>query len=216
VAALAAYSVRKESSADTGECLRPGCDDAAADGSDFCAPHRDAKRDSDRAYRKRLRRRRRRLKLCRDCGVKLRKATATLPAEKIWCTEHRIRRGRLTLVRSASPGVETVVEKSERIARATREHDDGRTRYHGQGKRGQQPQAQLNRQDIEKAEAALAAGRAGLQHAETEEVKALPRIQREDVKREAAHLLDLATRHIDDVLERIGHFKMRHGKRDGE
>lgn len=117
-------------------------------------------------------------------------------------------------IRKADGTRDKELDKSDQIAAATRTHEDGRTRYHGQGKRGQQPQAQLNRQDLGMARKALDAGEQGLGLLETDEVKALPRIQRADVKQAAAHQLDRATRHIDDVLERIGHFGKRHGKRE--
>jgi uncharacterized Zn finger protein (UPF0148 family) len=129
------------------------------------------------------------------------------------CPGCRVRRRRIP---RPLGGVDNGVDKASLIAARTRTHEDGRTRYHGQGKRGQQPSAQLNRQDLDFAESAFAAGRDGLGLLETPEVQALPRVQREDVKRAAAHQLDRATRHIDDVLERLGHFKERHGRRDGE
>lgn len=66
------------------------------------------------------------------------------------------------------------------------------------------------------AEKCFRSGREGLALLETPEVQAQPRIQRSNVKSAALHELDRATRHIDDVLERNGHFGKRHGPRSGD
>ncbi|HEU4727668.1 MAG TPA: hypothetical protein VFT22_07260 [Kofleriaceae bacterium] len=131
------------------------------------------------------------------------------------CLPCRIRRHR---IRSADGGVNTGVNQGReaRIAARTVTHSDGRTRYHGQSRRGQQPAAQLNQQDAELAAECFATFREGLALIETDDVKALPRVQRDGVKSAVAHQGDRAIRHIEDVLERLGHFKVRHGKRDGE
>lgn len=106
--------------------------------------------------------------------------------------------------------------RATRIAAMTRKDASNRTRYHGQGKRGMQPRIQLDGQDLGFARREIAAGEAGLQLLETDEVKAMGRIQREDVKNAALHCLARASGHIEDILERRGHFKMRHGRREGK
>lgn len=53
-----------------GDCVERGCPDRAADGSDRCAKHRDRKRAADAAYQTRKRDRRRKDRLCIDCGKK--------------------------------------------------------------------------------------------------------------------------------------------------
>jgi hypothetical protein len=186
------YQERKEA----GLCTR--CGAPAADGSQFCEVHLDADRAYKKKYARKMRRRHQRAKVCLECGATRRKG------DKL-CLKCRVRRNRLSVV--ALPGVENRVEKSDRIAAMTATHADGRTRYHGQGRRGQQPRAQLNAQDLGFARAALAAGEAGLQMLDTPEVRALPRIQREDVKHAALHQLGRAIGHIEDVQERMGHFR---------
>ena len=80
-------------------------------------------------------------------------------------------------------------------------------------------QLALNVADLDEAVGALdalAAGEQGLLLLDTDEVKTMGRIQRGDVKDAALHQLARAVGHVEDVLERRGHFKTRHGRRDGE
>jgi hypothetical protein len=211
------YAEIKALAATAGECRRPGCREPHADDSDFCGPHRDAHRSYSRAAMRKLRRKRRRARRCLDCDVKLRAAkrdesgAVTASGERTWCKACRKKRGR-----SSRAGVVTGVEKSERIAAAIRVDPTGRTRYHGQQKRGNQPHHQLDAQDQDAALRHIDAGFERLAAWRTPEVQALPRIQRESVRVQALHEIDLGTRFLDDVLERNGHFKTRHGKRDGE
>ncbi len=207
MAAGLSYQARKEHQAETAatgtpECLRSGCHDPAADDSAYCVPHRDAQRAADRKYRKGVRKRRKRNKECRDCGVALLPATKTRPAEKIWCTAHRIERNRLNALRFATTaGVDNRVEKSERIAAATRTHGDGRTRYHGTGKRGQQPAAVLNQQDAGMARECFGAFLAGVEVLAG--ARDAHRGWRDSVQRATANRGEQARRHIGDVIERL-------------
>lgn len=217
MATAATYEERKAITADTGECLRDGCDDPAASGSNFCVPHRDADRQYQRDYRAKLRRGRRRRKECLDCGVKLR------AGERTWCKRHRIARNRLGIARPA--GVQVGVQKSERIASRTVKGEDGRVRYHGQKRRGQQTHAQLDEQDLGFARREIKRGETGLETyaAETARSKAgdpqaMPRIQRDGIRSDALGYLERAQRHLGDVVDRHGggHAMKRHGRRDGE
>lgn len=185
-----------------------GCGAPAADDHELCPAHRDAKRDRQAKWVQRKRKRLRRQRRCGDCQCELK------PGERIWCTAHRIRRNRVSALRVAD--VDVSVDKSERVAAATREHADGRTRYHGQQRRGQQTHAQLNRQDVGMAESCFEAFKAGIQLLGSDEVKAWPRGERNAVTKATANQGERCGRHIDDVLERIGHFQQRHGRRDGE
>jgi len=219
VAATATYAQRKAEAAETGVCQRSGCDDPAASGSAWCVPHWEDERRDQRDARAKLRKRRKRLGLCRDCGVKLRKDRG----EKIYCAKHRVARNRLRALAHAAAGVQRGVQKFERIAARTVRGEDGRTRYHGQDRRGQQTHAQLDEQDIGFARREITAGETGLkvyaQEVERSKVKdplALPRIQRDDLRSAALHQIERATRHLGDVLERHGHVMQRHGKREGE
>lgn len=215
MAAGLSYQARKDHQADTLVCLRSGCGAPAADDSAYCTPHRDAQRAADRQYRKRIRRRRKRLKLCRDCGAQLRPATATKPAEKIWCTGDRLKRNRINALRLVA-GVDIGVEKTERIAAATRKDDDGRIRYRGQMKRGQQPRPQLNRQDLGMAKECFHAFAAGIELLATDDARTWPSGDRESVEKATANRGARAQRHVGDILERLGHFQQRHGPRPGE
>lgn len=220
MATAATYVDRKAITADTGECLRDGCPDPAASGSMWCEPHRDADRKYQRDYRAKLRRKRRRKGLCLDCGKKLRRDLG----EKIWCTRHRAARNRLSAARPG--GVRVGVQKLERIRARTVKGDDGRTRYHGQKRRGQQTHRQLDEQDIQFARNEITRGAERLEvHAtETDRSKAgdpmaIPKIQRDGIRSDALGYLERAQRHLDDVLERHGHgghAMKRHGRRDGE
>jgi len=217
--AATTYQERKEQSAETGVCLYPACHEPAASGSNWCAPHRDKERANQRESRARLRKRRKRLGQCIDCGVKLRRDRD----ERIYCAAHRVARNRLGALSRAAAVVQATVQKSERIASRTVRGDDGRTRYHGQERRGQQTHAQLDEQDIEFARREITAGEAGLKiyavevgRSKAKDPLALPRIQRDDLRSAALHQLDRAARHLGDVLERHGHAIKRHGRREGE
>lgn len=97
------------------------------------------------------------------------------------------------------------MERSAQIAAATSKDSDGRVRYRGQQKRGQQPKWQLNLQDVrhvrmdfetfEKAVRILATPEARQRHAG----------DREKVEREAAVVGGSMIRRTDDILERLGH-----------
>lgn len=193
------YQLRKEHS------LCTQCGGPAADDSSLCAPHRDAARARKAQWIARERRRRRRARVCGDCGAPLKSA------ETIWCHAHRVRRNRLSKLRR---GVDSRVDRSERVAARTITHADGRTRYHGQSRRGQQTHEQLDAQDLGLTREALEAAETGLQLYRGAEVQAMPRIQREDVRAAAVAQLGRAIRHIEDIQERHGHFRRRHGERD--
>lgn len=190
------------------ECVR-GCGQPAAEDSFLCLTHRDADRERYRLSKQRIRKRRKEQRLCVDCG-------GPRPRGRASCMACAVRHGRVMQRYRKSAGA----SKDERIAAATMVHPDGRERYHGQRKRGNQPHLQLDEQDIGYAQSMLERGLAGLRLYESAEVQALPRIQREDVRAEALALLNRATGHTEDVLERRkffeakpGHFQSRHGRR---
>jgi hypothetical protein len=189
-----------------GLCTR--CGGPAADDSSLCAKHRDDQRGRTARTMARIRAARVEAGLCVWCpGTRPTKVAAGETS----CLACRIRRRRVKPL----GGVHNDVHKHERIAARTATHADGRTRYHGQQRRGQQTHAQLNAQDVEMASECFDSFKAGLALIESAEVKALPRVQRDDVKAATAHQGERVGRHIDAVLERLGHFKQRHGRRDG-
>jgi hypothetical protein len=130
-------------------CTR--CGQPAMDGSEYCAPHdadaKARKRRSMAAKRKEWRRR----KLCVTCGRK-RRGTAR------HCAVCLTRLGRLK-----SPGVDSGVDKRDRIAAATVVDKDGRTRYLGRRKRGAPGVGSMDRGDLELAVHELMASLAGLE-----------------------------------------------------
>jgi hypothetical protein len=204
---------------EAGECTYPGCDEPLCSGSSYCEEHWEDHKRRDREYRQRKRDARREAGLCLECpGDK----PARVRHPDTTCIACRVRRRRLTRADGTTVGgVGKRVDKDQRIAAATKVGEDGRERYHGQQKRGNQPHIQLDEQDLGYARDALEAGLAGL-YVYEEAVRAkTPRIQREDIRSAALHHLNRATGHVDDVLGRrdyfgAGHVKLRHGKRDGE
>lgn len=115
----------------------------------------------------------------------------------------------------ASVSVATGVA-TDKIAAATRKDPDGRTRYHGQQRRGQQTHAQLNEQDLAMARYCWGRFEGGVANLDSDYVKQLHRHQVEKLKVAIASFGERLSGHIDDILERLGHFKQRHGRRDGE
>lgn len=109
-----------------------------------------------------------------------------------------------------------VDNRSARIAARTVTHADGRTRYHGRARRGQQTHAELNAQDLAMFDEHAGAFRVGVKQLGTEESKAWHRAQREAVKEATAHQGQRAQDSMDLILERLGHFKQRHGNRGDE
>lgn len=193
------------------QCTYGRCRRAPTDGSDLCARHLRGKRKRQARWVAAKRARREAARLCIWCP----ESGPPRPADGgNSCKPCRIRRNR---VRDTEHGVDTGVDnRAERIAARTRTHADGRTRYHGQPRRGGLAKRDLNRQDIELARECFETFVEGIQMIETDDVKKLPRIQRDGVVSAVAHQGDRTSRHIDDILERLGHFKVRHGKRDGE
>jgi hypothetical protein len=206
VATAAAYSERKAAAVDASRCLR--CTNPPAEDSLLCLPHLESDRKYKRDWAAKRRRKRRRAKECGDCGEPLRGGA------RIWCKAHRIQRNLLRAL-LARGGVDISVEKSERIAARTVTHEDGRTRHHGQGRRRQQTHAQMNRQDVLMASKCYGAFKVGIELLGSEEAKTWHRGERERFTKATASQGESLVGHIDDILERIGHFKAKHGTRDG-
>jgi hypothetical protein len=195
-----------------GWCTRRWCRTPAslADDSQLCQRHLKRKREQDAASAARRRAAREADGLCVWCpAAKPRPATQGSTA----CLPCRIKRNRLKI----EDGVGTRLGHQDRaaaIAAATRKDPDGRTRYHGQGRRGQQTYATLNAQDLRLAKTRWEPFSAGVTIMDTEEFKALHRGEREEVKKAICRVGNLLSGHIDDILERLGHFQTRHGRRD--
>jgi len=83
-----------------------------------------------------------------------------------------------------------------------RKDGDGWARYRGQGRRGAPTAATNDEQDLHAALETFERGRAALIYARSPEVEALPRIQKRSVRDEAAGLLALAARFLDEIVDR--------------
>jgi hypothetical protein len=192
-----------------GLCTR--CGAPALDGAELCREHLVDKRRRDARWRSDQRAARQAAGFCVWCPSS--GPPARVKSGETSCLPCRVRRRRLP---RAVEGVDKGVDKEQRIAAATCKHGDGRRRYHGTGRRGQQPAARLNLQDARRAQERFEAFQAGVTLLTSDEAKTWTRGQRERVEKATASCGESASRHIDDVLERLGHFQVRHGKRDGE
>ena len=169
-------------------CARAGCTAGPADDSDLCPSHRDEKRRRNREYKARRYQERRRPtrgpKLCIDCGERSR--SARCPACRILVGEAPKRLG------------VGVVDNTAQ----TRKHADGRTRFHGQMRRGRQTNASLDDQDMISEQKIMDKARRGRAYADSLEIQERGRIERESAELAWLGLVFLARRQLDEVLER--------------
>lgn len=103
------------------------------------------------------------------------------------------------------------VDRSAKIAAATSKDPDGRTRYRGQQKRGQQPKWQLNLQDLRHCSEDWAQFVEGLQKLGGEGALKMHRSDYHSAEIAVAKVGDRVSRRMDDILERLGYFKARRG-----
>lgn len=196
-----------------GKCTRPGCDRKPAEDSGMCKQHTRIYRKLDRDSKKRKRAARKAAGLCIWCtGDKPSKATPPSPT----CLACRVKHRKVRKSDGVVPLDVYLKQRENEIAAATREHEDGRVRYHGQQKRGQQPKAQLNVQDLVHVQQDFDGFAAGVMVLAGPEVEQMHRSDLTKIEQATARLGDRAARRMDDILERLGHFKERHGRRDGE
>ena len=174
------------------QCTYPGCSERPVDGFSQCAGHRDNELQRKRDYIARKRDEWKRGKRCSWCGRVRRDGSN-------WgCEKH-------------DPElVDNVVDKSKssRIAAATTVRtlpsDAGRTRYHGQNKRGPMSREAMNRQDLEAAAKEVAASLTENAYAYSAEVEALPKIQRMGERQRLAGRIYFAIRLLGSVAVREG------------
>jgi hypothetical protein len=203
-----------------GLCTRCGLE-PAEDGAEECKEHVVDKRARDARYRSNLRDERERQGLCVNCPVS--GPPAKVSRGETSCLRCKVRRRRLP---STVDGVDNEVDnRRTRIASRTLTGEDGRTRYHGQDRRGQQTHAQLDAQDLGFARREITRGETGLEvyavevaRSKAGDPEAMPRIQRDGLRSDAVGYLERASRHLEDVVERHGrgHAMKRHGRRDGD
>lgn len=188
-----------------GLCTKCGVD---SPDDQLCPGCSAAKREARAASATRQRAARRKKKQCARCG---------LPSpERYECTACAIASGREPR-RSSAVGTAVGTARAERPtaipishgaihaarrAAATAVDADGRTRYHGRGKRGHPSRADVDafdvrimRTELDRAEVALAR-----YHDAANQDR--PRIQRDEPLREALGHLDLVSRQIEEFVER--------------
>lgn len=174
-------------------CTREGCDAAPDDDCNECSVHRADSNARQRRYRLKHKPVWARKKLCLRCGDRRRKGSK-------WCSSCLIKAGKLKTQERNRPR-----NNEQRVTREVEGDGYARTRRHGQARRGQQPGWQLNEQDIDDAIERLNRAKALLEHERSEEVQALPRIQRQAVKNDAGGQIELAIRFAREVQERCGY-----------
>lgn len=183
------------------------CGDPVVEDRQQCAPHLEAAREATRAAMERLRTAERKAGLCASgCGRK---------SKTYRCTICSIRSGRVPSknvnegVNVAAPRIEQRVERDSTAGSGVTTGVRVRNRYAGrgggEGRRGAPSRDQIEADDvrnlrfaIREAEKAITA----LEFCATEPVQSLPKIQREAARREALAPADLASRLIDETLDR--------------
>lgn len=186
-------------------CGRKRCVQPAAPDSDLCTRCEDAEKERVASGVQGLRDRRRSAGQCKSCGAQCAKPTKDPSAPYPHCKACRIKANRF---RAQSAEVTRKVTNSgshaNRISLATRVDGTGRTRFHGQQKRGKPSAAvtvtatmRLIERERRSAEAATV-----LAFAPGSEL--LPRIQRDEAKHAALGLWKLVAREILDMCVRNG------------
>jgi hypothetical protein len=166
-------------------CARPGCSVAPAEDSDYCPGHRDDVRERMRRTAKQRRRDRRRAGLCRaGCGRK---------SERDLCPECSVRQGRAPRV-----AVNNAVNNAGRF---TPDYD-GRVRFRGTAKKGRQTNADLDTQDLNYGIRILQRALEAIPYLTSQEVLALPKAQRDGVRRAWLAEIHRGARHVQEPLER--------------
>jgi len=185
-----------------GVCTYDGCGEDADDESVECPKHRRKSARRKARWRKAKRKLARKLlakriqkKLCMRCGRK------RLSGHD-HCAKCFIAIGEGVHVVCPKNGD----KKSARITANTSIDADGRSRYRGQGKRGQPKRGAIDAKDLGYALDALGRGVKGLAFADALEGTALTKAQRVEARGEALAQLDQAQRFIEDVLDRHGYF----------
>jgi len=187
------------------KCLESGCDAPLLEGSARCERHDAACKARQRASIARRRKRFGRREggaRCKRCGAPRERYK---PCRK--CAIERAELAKLNL-----PPEITDTEKAARIAAATWIDPDGRVRYRGQMKRGQQPHSELNKQDFQWTDECLRAFKAGVRLLDDPLSKDWDREERARVKAATANQGERAARHIGDVVQRLKPAKR--GRRD--
>lgn len=185
-----------------GQCTRCGCDLTEARktaGFSMCEKCQGYVQEAKRRSAKKQRLRWKRRRLCGQCGKKRRPGGKLCPA----CTVKFGSVPKQLVDHYVDHGGDRTDEKWD--ARLEQSPDGklrARRRFHGQAKRGRQSDAQLDAQDLADARRCIQEGWDGLGYYRTTEVQALPKIQREDVRREAIAKLARGQRWLGEIIDR--------------
>lgn len=179
-----------------GICKRNYCGKPAADGSAYCQGHWEDDKRYKRTWaakRRKAFKRRDGQRKCKRCGTPRQRFKPCMG-----CAIERREVDKLKLPPEVSD-----TEKAARIAAATWIDPDGRVRYRGQMRRGQQPHSELNKQDFQWTDECLRAFKAGVRLLDDPLSKNWDREERARVKAATANQGERTARHIDDVVQRL-------------
>jgi hypothetical protein len=188
-------SAYKQRQAD-GQCVRSGCRKQAVD-SDYCTEHHEETKARQREWIRARRAKAKLKKLCSRCVKRQRRGRSAYCST---CLIQQSRRRKLHVTRDVDKSARVA---SRMIAWENSPQNAGRIRLRG-GDRGRPTIEQENRLDVEDARKNLGAAVDSITLADSEEVAALPAIQRRDVRRAAAHQWLLIARGALVIAKRNG------------
>lgn len=182
------YQARKEAQ----RCTYPKCDEPPAEDTQLCTDHLADKRRRNKRHMKATRKQLRHTGKCTRC----RKRSGTY-----LCDACKIALGVFVFPTS---NVDNSVDNSASKIPSQWRLEPGTThyRYLGQAKRGPQSKALLDGQDLDFAVEEMQTARLALAYAQSDEVKAMPKAQRDDIMAAALAHVDRAERWLDEVRER--------------
>ena len=181
-----------------GRCTQQGCKRVAGDGAQLCPKHLNRKRAARARSAQKARAAKRAKKLCAVCGRK--------SPRRFRCAGCKVKRNAIRATRRPLKidGVGNGVGKRLAIERRTAVDQSGRTRYHGQERRGQQPRSQLDDKDIDDAIAALRRVKHGLAMVRDPVNAHAPRMQLKEATEAVLAVGALGCRLYGNVLIRNG------------
>lgn len=185
---LADYQLRKES----GRCVYPRCDKLAADDSVWCPAHRDYHRKAGRDSKVRVRAELREAGKCVDCRRR---------SQTYRCPVCRAKLGDIPPSKTVLKDVQNERSSHYRIDPAARGRKEV-PRYVGRSRRGAPSAALLDDQDLDEALDEVRKAKEALAYSRSDEVKAMPKIQRDGILRAALGRVERASRWLDEVLAR--------------
>jgi len=179
-----------------GECVRSGCSKPAED-SDYCVEHHEDTKARQREWMRARRAKAKLKKLCSRCAKRQRRGRSAYCAT---CLIQQARRRKLHVTRDVDKSARVA---SRMIAWENSPQNAGRIRLRG-GDRGRPTIEAENRLDVEDVQKNVVAAVDAIALADSTEIAALPPIQRQDVRRAAAHHWLLIAREALVIAKRNG------------